>query len=196
MSTFNEKKALRQALLASRCRSAGGDYTKENSRITSTVLKLLVAKNCTSVFVYVSAHGEVDTHGIINALHDEGIAVLVPRIISKDQMVAIAFPGWKNMSPGPLGILSPSNARPWTSAIDAAVIPGLGFSMRGERIGHGAGYYDRWLSNNNVWKIAVCFDYQMCERLPTTATDVLMDVVVTQSGSTAIGGQQPDGGDS
>ncbi|MFT4585839.1 MAG: 5-formyltetrahydrofolate cyclo-ligase, partial [Gammaproteobacteria bacterium] len=64
------------------------------------------------------------------------------------------------------------------------------FSIDGERIGYGAGYYDRWLAdNNNVWKVAVCFDYQICEQLPTTSTDVLMDVMVTQSGCTTVAGE-------
>lgn len=177
-------------MLASRKRHADADYTEENLTITSTVLRLLASKNCASTLVYVSANGEVDTHGIIDALLDEGVAVLVPRIISKEQMVAVEFPGWENMTPGPLGILSPSDDHRWKSSIDAAVIPGLGFSIDGERIGYGAGYYDRWLAdNNNVWKVAVCFDYQICEQLPTTSTDVLMDVMVTQSGCTTVAGE-------
>ncbi|MFT4564732.1 MAG: 5-formyltetrahydrofolate cyclo-ligase [Gammaproteobacteria bacterium] len=181
MSTSNEKKALRKVLLACRSRHTSDDHAEENQLITSTILQLLAAESCKSAFVYVSANGEVDTHGIIDALHAKGVVVLVPRLISKNRMVAVAFPGWDKMLPGPLGILSPNNDRAWKLSIDAAVIPGLGFSVDGERLGYGAGYYDRWLTDNNVWKIAVGFDYQVCARLPTTVRDVLMDVLVTQS---------------
>ena len=64
-------------------------------------------------------------------------------------------------------------------APEVLVIPGLGFDKRGNRLGRGKGYYDRYLSKNNVVKIGICFHEQLVDEIPIEEYDVLMDFIIT-----------------
>lgn len=71
-------------------------------------------------------------------------------------------------------------------AIDAAevvpgliLVPGLVFTERGERLGRGKGFYDKYLSNYSGIKIGVCFSEQLEETIPTEEHDMTLDYIVT-----------------
>lgn len=62
-----------------------------------------------------------------------------------------------------------------------ALVPGIVFGVRGERIGYGGGYFDRFLEGFWGEKVALAYDMQVEKRLPCEAHDVLMDYIVTPS---------------
>ena len=63
---------------------------------------------------------------------------------------------------------------------DLVLVPGLGFSKDGHRLGRGGGYYDRWLESFEGKKIGLCFEAQLLQELPTESHDVVMDLVITE----------------
>ncbi len=65
--------------------------------------------------------------------------------------------------------------------IDLILVPGLAFSKDRHRLGRGGGFFDRLLAGRaaNAFKLAICFSFQVVDRVPTDAHDVVMDVVVT-----------------
>ena len=63
---------------------------------------------------------------------------------------------------------------------EALLIPALGFTLTGERIGRGKGHYDRVLKGFTGIKIGVCFEKQLCEGLPVEEHDQKVQVVVTE----------------
>lgn len=60
------------------------------------------------------------------------------------------------------------------------LIPGLAFSEKGERLGKGKGFYDRYLDNYRGIKIGLCFSLQLEETFPTEKHDVSIDYIVTE----------------
>lgn len=60
------------------------------------------------------------------------------------------------------------------------LIPGLGFSQNGNRVGKGKGFYDKYLSNYRGVKIGVCFSVQLTDLVPTEEHDIPMDFIVTE----------------
>ena len=64
---------------------------------------------------------------------------------------------------------------------DICLIPGLGFSKKGERLGRGKGFYDRFLSDFGGLKVGLCFKEQILEVVPTEAHDVLLDFLIDES---------------
>jgi 5-formyltetrahydrofolate cyclo-ligase len=182
MQPQNNKATLRQTLLARREMHTKTKNTSKNQFITRKILNLSVVREASAAFVYVSATGEVDTHTLIDRLEMLGVVVVVPRIIDRSRMRAIRFPGWSAMEPGPMGILTPPDEPAWTNTIDVAVIPGLGFTPIGHRLGFGAGYYDRWLAEHpRLVKIGVGYEFQILDQVPIAEHDVTMDLVVTES---------------
>ena len=64
---------------------------------------------------------------------------------------------------------------------DLLLVPGLSFTEKGERLGRGKGYYDRYLDKNKELKtIGVCFEAQLRESIPTNEHDKIMNFVVTE----------------
>ena len=70
---------------------------------------------------------------------------------------------------------------PHPEQIDVAIVPGLGFTAAGERLGQGGGWYDRVLASlrPDAVIVGVCFDEQVVDELPVEAHDVRCHVVVT-----------------
>jgi len=62
---------------------------------------------------------------------------------------------------------------------DVLLIPGMAFTSKGDRLGRGGGYYDRYCESKNILKIALCFEEQIRSGLPTLDHDIKMDAIIT-----------------
>lgn len=62
---------------------------------------------------------------------------------------------------------------------DILLVPGLGFTKDGKRLGRGKGFYDKFLQKSTAVKIGIAFEMQILETISTEAHDELMDFVVT-----------------
>lgn len=101
----------------------------------------------------------------------------VPKCVNREKMIAVPFGG--RLVKSSFGVLEPVDNREQTG-MEIAVVPGLAFDRDLNRIGYGAGYYDRYLAAHpDIYRIAVCFDGQLVEKLETGEYDVPMDVLVT-----------------
>ena len=89
------------------------------------------------------------------------------------------------LEPGRLGVREPSESSELVPVeqIDLFVVPGLGFTPDGKRLGRGGGYYDATLraGANHSWRVGLAFAEQMVDLLPVTVEDIEMDLVVTES---------------
>ena len=179
----NHEKALiradvlrRREQLPPRVRQAASD------QIAAMCLAQPTVTMAPSIFIYVSTATEVATHALIDQLLARGHVVLVPSLPNRAEMIAVRFPGWARMQPGVLGILTPPPQPAWPRQIDLVIVPGVAFSAAGARLGYGGGYYDRWLALHPATiPIALAFDLQVVDHLPTTPRDVLMPTIITES---------------
>lgn len=137
-----------------------------------------------TAFVYVSAKGEVSTFPLISYLLARGVQVCVPKTFKNGYMEAhVIRSAETDLQPGAYGIPEPvGGCKAATENIDLVLVPGVAFDKCGNRIGYGAGYYDRFfgeqLLSESVKKVAACYDFQMVERIPVEDTDRPMDAVV------------------
>ena len=134
-----------------------------------------------TVFCYISAGDEVNTHPIIDRLRQLGKTVLVPRIVNREKMIAVHFDDWADLRVGQLGILTPDTDDEWQSGVDLCITPGLGFTPDGNRIGFGKGYYDKWFAAHpHSARTALCYECQIVDTIPTTETDVRVVKIITE----------------
>ncbi len=176
-----EKRALREKLKAARQQIAAPDRAAFSTRIVREVTQLPEVSRAEVCFVYLSYGTEVHTHALIDHFIEQGKTILVPSIRNKETMEAALFPGWDALTPGALGIPSPKPGAARELAVDLVITPGLGFTPKGDRIGFGAGYYDKWFSQHPVkCKAALAFEAQIVESMPTAATDIRVDIIVTE----------------
>ena len=90
-------------------------------------------------------------------------------VVKGNELELRTYKGADQLQTGSFHIQEPlGTAFPSPASIDLAIIPGVSFDRRGNRLGRGKGYYDRLLNKLNVYKIGICFQFQLTEPgLPT-----------------------------
>lgn len=136
------------------------------------------------VMLYLSMPQELDTATLALRCWQEGKTVVVPKV-SWDQrrMLPVEISSLTSdiTTTGP-GVREPLEGNPIPlDLIDLVIVPGLGFSRDGYRIGRGMGFYDRFLSQADFHGLAVglCFDEQLVDALPIQAHDVPLSFLIT-----------------
>jgi 5-formyltetrahydrofolate cyclo-ligase len=157
---------------------------EELRRQSETIMKRLLANPAVAqsktILMYYSLDDEVCTHNAIDTLAGQGKTVLLPVVVGEKDMELRRYSGPQDLQGGFFNIMEPVGER-FTdySQIDVAVVPGMSFDTRGNRLGRGKGYYDRFLPQlEQAYKIGVCFDFQKMPGIPTEENDVRMDIVI------------------
>jgi 5-formyltetrahydrofolate cyclo-ligase len=181
MNLLERKKSLRTELKRRRA-SVSEDKRKKMSQQIFTFLHEIDEFNqATSLFCYISYQSEVDTHQLINSILRKGLDLAVPKILGPTEMIAVPLLDLADLKPDKMGILTPLSKQIASGPYDVVITPGLGFTMMGERLGYGRGYYDKWFASNQVGlKIGIAFELQVVEELPIEKTDIALDMLVTE----------------
>lgn len=134
------------------------------------------------ILMYYSLPDEVNTHTFIDEMTALGKTVLLPVVKDSENMEIREYSGRKDLTEGsfhimePIGKLFPPERY---GEIEVGVIPGMSFDERGNRLGRGKGYYDRFLKKvPTLFKIGICFDFQKTDIIPTEETDIRMDCIL------------------
>ena len=178
----SSKQALRDAAKQKRRAIPEDEIKKKSARICAYLLEVI--DGCDPVMAYVSKPPEVDTHPFIRDLLREGRRVVVPIIEKETRTLRLSYLRDTTLLvkstfhvPEPIGNEIPAQA----SDIQTVIIPLLAFDRRGNRLGYGAGYYDRFLAQNpGVKKIGVAFSCQETGSVPRDENDIRIDIVVTE----------------
>lgn len=150
------------------------EYKKEASRIiTQRITECDDFRHASSVFVYVSMKNEPATDKIIETALSLGKRVYVPLCIGKGIMKAVRIDADTVFTEGYMGIREPEAEKYDTAEVfDMAVIPCVSASHDGRRLGHGAGFYDIFLSGKSIKTYCLCFGKLLCEEIPAEAHDI------------------------
>lgn len=137
-------------------------------------------RSANTILLYYSLPDEVNTHSLVEKLYRENKTILLPKVIADGNMEIRVYAGEDSLVKGAFHIMEPAGAL-FTKydTIDLAIIPGMSFDDKGNRLGRGKGYYDRFLARvPSLYKIGLCFDFQKTENVPCEPTDVAMDEVL------------------
>lgn len=161
------------------------NYISESSlKIQNSVISSAEFKNSKSVFVYVSMKSEPKTRLIIKTALELGKNVYVPRCGEDFQMDCVKINSLDELYSGTMGIAEPiyNSELADKTQIEIAIIPCVCTSKNGKRLGHGAGYYDRFLQGFNGVKLCLCFEKLLRDDIPMDKNDIYMDTVITEDG--------------
>lgn len=172
-----------------------GRHTSEELRqmsdiVCSTLLADDRVGQAETILAFWPMSAEPDIRPLIRRLHAEGKTILLPRVISKTEMEFCPYEGETSMvAVPPYGILEPitdavdvqfiihSSGTSSQSSGNARIlmlVPGVAFDAEGHRLGHGCGYYDRYLARCPLPTMPVCFPFQMVDVVPTDGHDVVV----------------------
>jgi 5-formyltetrahydrofolate cyclo-ligase len=130
--------------------------------------------------LYNALSDEVPTQALMDKLVAQGKTVLLPCVINDTDMELRRYTGPQDLQTGSFGIQEPTGEL-FTDydTIDVAIIPGMAFDAEGHRLGRGKGYYDRFLSRvPHLYKIGLCFSWQLVDHVPYDEHDIKMDEVI------------------
>lgn len=186
------KKQLRRRM-REQMRSLPADYVRAAGEdIQKQILTSARYREAGSIFLFVSMPKETPTDRILRQALADGKKVCVPKCSAKE-MQAVRIRDLKHLYPGMLGILEPSDCSETMAAeeLDLILVPCLAAAPDGRRLGHGGGYYDRFLEGHTENAVCLCFRRMFCDEIPMDRYDVLMPCVVSER-ETADAGQQAE----
>jgi len=141
-------------------------------------------QNASTIMMFLSLPHEVDTSEAILHAWQLGKAVAVPKISWEQRhMIPVQINSLETgFSTASSGLKNPISGLPVPfGQIDLVVTPGLGFDKRGNRLGRGAAYYDRFFANDEL-KADRCgfgFAEQLIDSIPVAEHDEPMEFLVT-----------------
>lgn len=175
-----QKSLLRKEMLIRRNDFSDREYA--NKIILDKLIN--VCRDYLSIFTYINYSSEVDTISFIDLMLKQSKEIYAPICNTADYtMIASRVENMHSFIKNEYGILEPHFSKTPDVIFDAMVIPGSVFDITGNRIGYGKGYYDKFISSLDykVKKIALCYDFQLLDSIPSEAHDVKMDIIITEN---------------
>ena len=158
-----------------------------SAKIIDTIMELPEFINCKNIMLYLSFNNEVNTYTLAKWCLNNGKTVIAPYCIqSKREIIPFKINNLtKDLSKSTFGVMEPKHnllEKANIEDIDLIIVPGVVFDVHCNRIGFGAGYYDRFLSkkSKNTLAIGVAYDYQIIDEVPTDEHDVPLDFIITE----------------
>jgi 5-formyltetrahydrofolate cyclo-ligase len=182
------KKSLREQFLIKRKELSKSEVKKRSLQIQNRLFSLPWYRTTHNILFYISYDNEVNTHDMIKESLRIGKTVLVPKIDTQKKTICLSkLLSWDDLSPGAYSILEPREdciREVPVSLVELLIVPGVAFDLRGNRIGHGMGYYDRLLKNTvQAHSIGLAFEYQIMKSLPAEEHDEKVEMIVTEARS-------------
>lgn len=180
--TVEQKAQLRKKIAEELAALPEGYIESSNEKIAEKLFKMPEYAAANRVFAYYSVGREVSTLAIIEHALSEGKQVALPVCESKGVMHFVLVHSLSELQKGKYGIPEPSEDGETVApnADDIIIVPALCADKCNNRLGHGAGYYDRFLANTECFSVCLCRARLLKDVLPAEPTDIKVSAVITE----------------
>ena len=182
-----QKKELRKKVISERDELTDKDIAGKSRLIGENLFSLQVYRNAETIMYFISFGTEVDTRPMVEETIRQGKIALAPKPRPQERkMIPSRILDWDNdFIPGAYNIPEPKEEalRPYNpDQIDLLIVPGVAFDLKGNRLGYGGGYYDRFfeLLKPGTPLVALVFDLQVVPEVPVEEWDRRVDLIVTE----------------
>lgn len=182
-----DKKALRKLLLKQRDELSKEECRKLSKIICKNIITLDSYKNADVIFAYSAIRNEISCEFLIEKALEDNKKVALPKVMrstEESEMQFFYIDEASKLEKGFMGICEPDDdyanlAIPSEKTL--IILPGVAFDRNFSRIGYGKGFYDLYLSmyGENSKSIAVCYDFQLFNTIPSDDHDMPADAIVT-----------------
>ncbi|MCD6365763.1 MAG: 5-formyltetrahydrofolate cyclo-ligase [Planctomycetes bacterium] len=178
------KHHIRQEMRAALAAMPADVASEKGSKACQALLSLPEFRRARVVMLYLDISNEIDASTLADAAWKADKTVLVPQVTWEHKyMVAKAI---HSLEEGLVltkqGLREPADGEPWpVEDIDLVVVPALAYDEKGNRLGRGGGFYDRFLASPGMRAVTcgLAFDEQVVKEVPTHDNDYPMDILVT-----------------
>ena len=178
---MEEKRAIRKKIFTARKQYTDQQIRDLSIDLTHRLTQLPEFIQAKRIMAYADYNHEVMTRFLIEEAWKTGKEVAVPKVVGKD-MIFYHFTDFGQLEPGYFGIPEPvrGDTVSWENAL--MIMPGVAFDRDNHRVGYGGGFYDRFLEKHpDILRVAVAFDFQIMDIVPTEPTDICPQIIVTES---------------
>lgn len=194
--TRKEKQKVRRAALARRDAIPYPDIERQSALVQQSAIQSKEFGQAQVIGVYHSKGSEVRTALLMGVAKEQGKKVALPRIEGND----MRFYEYNHSDDigslvlGRFGIMEPASGAEPVRHVDLLLVPGLAFDCRGNRIGYGKGYYDRFISGGGAsFSMGLAYSVQIVagndgdnddnnNGLPSGRFDRRLDALATENG--------------
>ncbi|AJH80364.1 5-formyltetrahydrofolate cyclo-ligase [Bacillus cereus group sp. BC251] len=182
-----EKLRLRKQIIEHMNSLSKERYTTLSEQIAFSLYEQKEWAETKTIGITLSMENEVNTYPIIEKAWEEGKRVVVPKcnketrtmsfrqISNFDQLETV----YMNLREPIPALTEEVNA----DEIDLQIVPGVAYTERGERIGYGGGYYDRYLVHYKGKTLSLAYSFQMVEHIPVEPFDKNVEKIITEKGT-------------
>lgn len=183
MDLKEQKKEIRKAIRGLKKEIGAAALLEKSLAVQHNLFKWVDFTPYNTILLYYALPDEVNTSILLNSLSNrlEGSKRIILPVVSGDILILKEFVP-SEVANGYMNILEPQEGECIDpSEIEIAVIPGVAFDSKCNRMGRGKGFYDKLLPYMNCKTIGLGFDFQMVENIPCEEFDKPLDMVVTES---------------
>lgn len=156
-------------------------YMSYSNMVLTNLIEVPQFQHAQKVFIYISKYPEPFTRDIIAFCFMAKKEVYVP-ILREGEMFIARYNPTDELKIVQFGLKEPINATPSFEIPDVAIVPMVAFDDNKNRLGHGKGYYDRYLKDKDIYKIGICFSQYGIPNIDCDEHDIPMDMIITEDG--------------
>lgn len=179
---MGSKKEIREEIKRIKRSLTSRELKEKSVRIVNNIEVMDAFRSAKTVLMFYPLPDEPDLTPLIQG-YIESKRIILP-VVEGNNLILRQFSGISQMHVGAFGIKEPDNKDfVDTNSIDLAIVPGVAFDKKGNRIGRGKGYYDKLLSDKHfraIMKIGCAFNFQVIDSVPTECHDIKIDGVVCE----------------
>lgn len=167
-------------------RKAIDNKENKDSLICEKLLSSELYNSAKTVLFYAALDEEINIDKCIaDSLSKGKITALPVCVNNRGDMEYYAVKSFDDLVSGSFGVREPNKEKcslltDFTDAL--CVVPGIAFDSKGYRIGYGKGYYDRFLKNNSVFSLGLCYNSLTEYEIPYDDYDIPVNGVLTENG--------------
>jgi 5-formyltetrahydrofolate cyclo-ligase len=179
MEINNLKKELRKAIKAKKLSLLPDDAAKKAMQVFAEIESMEQFQKAKTVLAFWSLPDEINTHDFV-VKWSLNKRMVLPVVVGNDLELREFTRVDKMEEESFFGILEPKTGKLVDPAeIDFAIIPGVAFDKKGNRLGRGKGFYDRTLHKlTRAIKVGIAYEFQLIDSVPVSEHDIPVDKVI------------------
>jgi len=174
-----ERKSLRSLLLEKRDNTSFDFMKIASEKIQKKLKKINAFRNAQKIGVYYPIGSEILTQDIIQELLSNSKDVFLPKVMG-EKMEFRKITDFSSLEKGSFDIMEPKDDCQVDNDLEVVIVPTVGISPIGVRLGYGHGFYDRFLAEHKSVTISLTLEKQIVKNIPKSEHDIIIDWIISE----------------
>ena len=150
-----------------------------SNQIHKKLRKNKIFRDANKIGAYYPIGSEVLTQDIMQEVLSDGRELFLPKV-KAEKIIFRKITDFSSLEKGNFEIMEPKDECPEDNLLDLLLVPTVGISEEGVRLGYGQGFYDKFLAENKIETIALTYDKQIIKKIPKSDHDITMNWILTE----------------